>query len=729
MNVNNINQMHGSIVNLLQQSRLKEAQTQAEAIVNLCSCWTLTNQLEQNRTSYNYMLDYMRQGISDPQRENLYLRLRTDLWDIADRARILLLDKVSSHYYHETRRTQALLPPEPNLKEQLAELESIVDDIDLCQLPPHNNVIPDDLRRRHEAASRRLFINVWTSDPWTDEQVDQADLWLESNIFATHEISLLVSAVSMSLLQWFDPKKMQWLLRASVSFEVEYCERALVGVALALLQHGDRVYLYPDLTETVRKHAAEYELGKRLNTVYLQLLRCRETDSINRKMQEEILPTMLQNKDLFRKLKQSLEDEYEGDVPDWAEALDRLGLNDKIREMNDLQMQGKDIYMSTFAPLKSHPFFNDLPNWFRPFDLEHSAIPAELRQSGTFQKKLSLFFEVGALCDSDKYSLTFMLQHLPQAQRDLMFAQLSQEALDELEDNEHLDKLRRFACQPQTISNRYLQDLYRFFKISRYKGQFADPFRESINLYANPVLRIVLNRPELKREIADLFLSEQRWKEAGDIYKDLTNTLPPSNEDYEKAGFCLQKQKYYGQALRYYEKADLLAHGNAWILRHLGTCCRMTERYKEALAYYEQADAIQPGNRGVLYQIANCLADLEEYKEAMDHYFRLDLAEEHSIRAWRGIAWCAFKLERWDTAAKYYDRIPDKEKTARDWLNAGHVALVSDIPANAILLYRHAADKFGDRTEFREALLDDLTELESHGVTYNDLLLIADEVL
>lgn len=729
MNVNNINQMHGSIVNLLQQSRLKEAQTQAEALVNLCSYWTLTNQLEQNRTSYNYMLDYMRQGISDPQRENLYLRLRTDLWDIADRARILLLDKVSSHYYHETRRTQALLPPEPNLKEQLAELESIVDDIDLCQLPPHNNVIPDDLRRRHEAASRRLFINVWTSDPWTDEQVDQADLWLESNIVATHDISLLVSAVSMSLLQWFDPKKMQWLLRASVSFEVEYCERALVGVALALLQHGDRVYLYPDLTETIRKHAAEYGLGKRLNTVYLQLLRCRETDSINRKMQEEILPTMLQNKDLFRKLKQSLEDEYEGDVPDWAEALDRLGLNDKIREMNDLQMQGKDIYMSTFAPLKSHPFFNDLPNWFRPFDLEHSAIPAELRQSGTFQKKLSLFFEVGALCDSDKYSLTFMLQHLPQAQRDLMFAQLSQEALDELEDNEHLDKLRRFACQPQTISNRYLQDLYRFFKISRYKGQFADPFRESIDLYANPVLRIVLNRPELKREIADLFLSEQRWKEAGDIYKDLTNTLLPSNEDYEKAGFCLQKQKYYGLAIRYYEKADLLAHGNAWTLRHLGTCCRMTERYKEALAYYEQADAIQPGNRGVLYQIANCLADLEEYKEAMDHYFRLDLAEEHSIRAWRGIAWCAFKLERWDTAAKYYDRIPDKEKTARDWLNAGHVALVSDIPANAILLYRHAADKFGDRTEFREALLDDLTELESHGVTYNDLLLIADEVL
>ena len=729
MNEKNINSMYSSIVNLLQQSRLKEAQTQAEALLDLCGDWTLTNQLEQNRTSYNYMLDYMRQGINDPQREKLYLRLRTDLWDIADRARIQLLDKVSTHYYHELRRTQALLPPDPSLKEQLAELESIVDDIDLCQLPPYNNNIPDDLRRRHETASRRVFISTWISDPWTDEQVNQADLWLESDIVDTHDISLLTSAVGMSLLEWFDPRKMQWLLRASVSFENESCERALVGVALALLQYGDRIPLYPELTETIRKHAAELRLGERLNTVYLQLLRCRETDDINRKMQEEILPTMLKNKELFSKFKRSLEEEYEGDIPDWAEAMDRLGLNDKIREMNDLQLEGKDIYMSTFAPLKSHPFFNDLPNWFRPFDLENSAIPAELRQNGAFQQKLSLFFEVGNLCDSDKYSLAFMLQHLPQAQRDLMFAQLSNETLEEMKDDKHLDKLRNFANLPQTISNQYLQDLYRFFKLSRYKGQITDPFREDIDLYANPVLSIVLDRPELKREIADLFLSEQRWKEAGDIYMDLTLILPPSNEDFEKAGFCLQKQKLYELALRYYEQADLMNHNNAWTLRHMGTCSRLLEKHADALAYYQEANALQPGNRAVLYQIANCLTELHEYQEAMDHYFRLDLAEEHSLRAWRGIAWCAFKLQRWDTAQKYYDRIPDKEKTAQDWLNAGHLALVTGATDNAAEYYRRADGMMGNHTAFREALLDDITELESHGVTYSDLVLIADMTL
>ena len=729
MNENNINSMHASIVELLEENRLKEAQTQAQALSDLCGDWTLANRLEQNRTSYNYMLDYMRQGISDPQREDLYLRLRTDLWDIADRARIQLLDKVSANYYHELRRTRALLPPDPSLKEQLAELESIVDDIDLCQLPPHNNVIPDDLRRRHEAASRRVFISTWTSDPWTDEQVSQADQWLESNIVDTHDICLLTSAVGMSLLQWFDPRKLQWLLKASVSFDNEPCERALVGVALALLQHGDRIPLYPDLAATIREHAAEYWLGKRLNTVYLQLLRCRETEDINRKMQEEILPTMLKNKDLFQKIKQSLEEEYEGDVPDWAEALDRLGLNDKFREMSDLQMQGKDIYMSTFARLKTHPFFNDLPNWFRPFDPEHSAIPAELRQGGALQQKFCLFFEAGALCDSDKYSLAFVLQHLSQAQRDMMLAQLNQEIGDEMDDNERLGILRHAAMLPQAISNRYLQDLYRFFKLSRYKGQLPDPFREGIDLYGNPVLGQLLNQPELKREIADLFLSEQRWKEAGDIYMGLTCMMVPSDEDYQKAGFCLQKQRHYAMALRYYEQADLINHHNAWTLRHMGTCCRMMEKPADALAYYQEADALQPGNRAVIYHMANCLAEMGEYQEAMDHYFRLDLAEEHSLRAWRCIAWCAFRLGRWDTAQKYHDRIPDQEKTAQDWLNAGHLALVTEGLASAVERYRRADEMMGDHDEFREMLLEDIGELADHGVTCRDLELIADMTL
>ena len=39
--------------------------------------------------------------------------------------------------------------------------------------------------------------------------------------------------------------------------------------------------------------------------------------------------------------------------PDWEKAFESSGLGDKIREMNELQLEGADVYMSTFARTSS----------------------------------------------------------------------------------------------------------------------------------------------------------------------------------------------------------------------------------------------------------------------------------------------------------------------------------------------------------------------------------------
>ena len=76
------------------------------------------------------MLDYMRQGANDPERWNLYLKMLTDTWAIADQSRLLMLDNASSNYYHEVRRA----PTSPDLanygiKTILHILESFNDDL------------------------------------------------------------------------------------------------------------------------------------------------------------------------------------------------------------------------------------------------------------------------------------------------------------------------------------------------------------------------------------------------------------------------------------------------------------------------------------------------------------------------------------------------------------------------------------------------------------------------
>ena len=110
MNEQAIQEQYQHIVTLLKQQRLKEAQSQLEAFLWNSGDWTLRNRLEQAQTSYQYMLQYMRQGIDDPERQKLYRQILTETWEVADQARLSLLDGVSTHYYHSLRNNRERLP-------------------------------------------------------------------------------------------------------------------------------------------------------------------------------------------------------------------------------------------------------------------------------------------------------------------------------------------------------------------------------------------------------------------------------------------------------------------------------------------------------------------------------------------------------------------------------------------------------------------------------------------
>lgn len=67
---------------------------------------------------------------------------------------------------------------------------------------------------------------------------------------------------------------------------------------------------------------------------------------------------MMKNVSIMRNMKYGFEENIDENDrnPDWEKAFEQSGLGDKIREMNELQLEGADVYMSTFAQLKSYPF-------------------------------------------------------------------------------------------------------------------------------------------------------------------------------------------------------------------------------------------------------------------------------------------------------------------------------------------------------------------------------------
>ena len=165
----------------------------------------------------------------------------------------------------------------------------------------------------------------------------------------------------MSLMENFDLRKFMLLFDAYQHSSNQVNQRALVGIALLTFTYDSRLYIYPEIKARLELLNESKDLAENLNRIQIQLLRSRETKKIDKKMREEIIPEMIKKVNrMNRKLDidEAEEESYSEDKnPDWNEWIEESGLNDKLKEMSELQMEGADVYMSTFSQLKTFPFF------------------------------------------------------------------------------------------------------------------------------------------------------------------------------------------------------------------------------------------------------------------------------------------------------------------------------------------------------------------------------------
>ena len=731
MNEQAIQEQYQHIVSLLEQKRLKEAQIQLEAFLWNCNDWTLRNRLEQAKVSYQYMLQYMRQGVNDPERQKLYRQLLAETRELAEQARISLLDEVSTHYYHALHKNKRNMAAGYGMSSWLKVLEPFPDDMAVCQLMPDNKQSLDSALQRHEETAQYLFLTTWGNSGWTAEEEQEARMYLESELLPVNDLCLFTGAVLLSLMECFDPRKFSWLLDAATHADTQVSQRALVIIAIVLHIHPNRLWLYPELEARLSLLNEDGSFGKQLNRVYIQLLRSQETEKIDKKMREEIIPEMMKNVSIMRNMKYGFEENMDEDDrnPDWEKAFEESGLGDKIREMNELQLEGADVYMSTFAQLKSYPFFQNPHNWFYPFDMQHSGIIREFGLKPTGDNAiLSLILQSGFFCNSDKYSLCFTMAHIPQAQRNMMLSQMTSQDLNELMDESKSSGLRQYAQRPDVISNQYIHDLYRFFKLSQRRHEFRDIFKEEIALHRIPALKDILRKPELLVTIADFHFRKEHPAEALGIYQEVIDMNYADADIFQKTGYCLQKEKRYKEAISAYRKADVLKPDHIWTIRHLATCYRQLRDFASALEYYRKVEAMQPENRNVTFFIGSCLAEQERYEEALQCFFKLDLMENDCIKAWRAIGWCSFVSGKSEQAMRYYEKVLALKPIATDYLNAGHVALRLGNMEKAAELYGKAASESGNRETFLDMFDKDKETLIKLGIDENDIPLIRDLV-
>ncbi|MCK4989315.1 MAG: tetratricopeptide repeat protein, partial [Bacteroidales bacterium] len=690
-------------------------------------------QQEHLEHTYEQMLNYMLEGVQDPERDKVYKKLLTSILELADRVKDQLLEKQSGwHTYilkQEVDRQQELTG-----KSVIETLDDLSFKRELDEMIDEGRVSPEATDERRRRLSMEIFRHLWLSNRYNEAENSLSAAILSCRDFLWHEKALYISGILLSGLRYWDEEKVHRLIDFAGEEQQEVSARAIVALVILLYRYDDRIEFYPNIVHRLKLMKEDLKLEQNFEKIALQLIRTRDTMEIGRKLQEDLMPEMA-------KLKPKLEDKLKmddirdellegGRNPDWESMFSESDdLYKKVDEFMSLQMEGADVYMTTFAHLKQFPFFNELTNWLVPF---HEANPdlSEIYSSRSDVFDPDIFVDglkkTPFLCNSDKYSFIFNIRYLPDDQKKM----LSNAFLMELEGLQEMiadEKLTSGDFTKRTVFIQYIQDLYRFFKISPFKNEFEDVFGGKLDLYRSWFFQEIIEDDSIIRNIAEYLFEKDHYEEALDIFKMLLDEQPEGRELLEKAGYCYQKEGNYREAIGYYTRIGLSGEQNMWTLKNLGICYRKINDYQAALEVYEKASSLQPDDQTNESLIGYCHLKLGNYQTALKHYFKIEYLNPGNQHILRPIAWCYFALGELEKSDKYFTNVFELKPGYYDYINYGHVQWALGNKRDAIELYiQSLRDLNFEMEDFLKTMEEDQSMLIRNGINKKDIPLMLD---
>jgi tetratricopeptide (TPR) repeat protein len=740
MDVARLNQQHKKVCSLVSQKHIKQSLDILSDMITNASSGEHRDEYEKIVMTYKNMLAYTIDGIVDPERNRIYNKLIQSILLLSDRVRQDILSHNSGwHTYWIKQQAE---------KEMRLSGKNIIETVDDLMfkseldewLKLNNEIIPDpesNLHKKHRRLIKNIFNHLWLTDYYGEAENSLIDIILKSGNFLWHEASLFTTALTLSALRTWQTEKIFHLLRIYEDGKEKVMERALSGLLLNLYYYDGRILLYPDLVEKLEKLTMDGSFKEQSRIIVLQIIRSRETEKLGRRLHDEILPKVEKLKPMMEE-KLDLENilpHFNNDEknPDWSKMFNESDeIFKTMEELTKLQMEGADVYMSAFANMKHFDFFKDFQNWFVPFYPDHETIDEIYKDEilGPSTNELAeALYKTPFICNSDKYSLLLNLKYLPAAQKTMMIKvfRMELEGLQQLNDDEAaIDPYRNFRINV----TQYLQDIYRFFKLSPYRKEFEDIFYGKLDIYNSEFFRIIFRSSDAETSLADYFFSKDFYDDALYLYLKHENEKSSDAHIYEKIAYCFQQKENYASALKYYQRAELIDR-KAWTVKKIGLCFRKLGKTEESLEYYLQAVNMESANIHSIIMVAHSYLDLKDYEEALKYYFKIEYSDPGNLKILRPIAYCYFALGRFEDSEKYYDRLAENNKlSTHDQINKGHLALCEGKKREAINLYRQSL-RGGEITkeQFLTIFAEDSPLLITLGVNPDDLPIILDHLL
>ena len=686
-----VNGQLDSIQSAIRERRLAQALTNLENYLLTYAHPQESEQLRSIRDDYHLMTDYWQRGFRDSQRHKLYQSLLQRMQMLTTNLTINEYIRQAPFVLNAYKRCRAARQ-NWSLVALRQELENYVAELALLELKPEHTRRTEErlLCEQHQRLLSSLFDYVWTSHTWSERTADAFTDLLLSPTIDSNDQRLLVSAVTLSLLNIFDFHKLRVLMNVySRSADEQVRQRALVGWTLGL--DSRQMAVWPEMLIMLKQLTDDDRCRQELKELQMQFIYCLKADEDSQKIQQEMIPEIIKNNDQFRITRNGLE-EIEEDAmedilhPELSEQ--RMeNLEATMRKMIDMQRAGSDIYFGGFSQMKRFPFFNDTSNWLMPFNTKHPAL-SEVMADERNKRILVGLLSRSPFCDSDAYSFTLgfhqATNQLPKHMLDL----LDRGELSVIGEQMFGEDMQ----QPAFLRRKYLQDVYRFFRLFPSRSVFNNPFN------------IITGSGRL------FFFCESCFCET------------PLVSDFVEVAAFLAKQRYQRAALRVLKNCPEQVHGERYYLtlatlsaaeatdcyqkvlaqnpqqpqalRGLARTHFAEQDYQGALDAYEQLLSLHPNHHNYLLNKAVCLANLQQYDKAQKILFKMNYEMPDNQNIKRVLAWILVGSGKLEQATSLYEQLLETPRPD-DYLNSGFCKWICGQIVEAVELFRKYADACG----------------------------------
>ncbi|MDE6697121.1 MAG: tetratricopeptide repeat protein [Muribaculaceae bacterium] len=684
------------------------------------------NKISQNESTYKYMLEYFSRGLSDPGREDMLAEIRRSLFDIAQQIDKDASSTDSPEIYFSTLRMCRLRPTLLATSfDKVKELKAMAD------LALASGQYPDSVMSQIETEEEKIFNTLWTADCLTTDDYRLVNEAIKDGLLPFTTATLCISAIGLSLMRYYSREAFLSLIELSKEESVGISARALTTLILTLSHWHTEIADDSKVVDALQTLPDIEGMSKKIRNVVKTTVSTRDTDRVSRKMQRDVIPGLMQfGPDIIQRLKKTSEEASFADLeanPEWEELLRKSGLEDKLRELTEMQSDGADVMMVAFSNLKSFPFFRQVRNWFLPFTVHHPMLRPlhSIDDDGVS----SLLEMSGLMCDSDKYSFAFSLSSMPDAQRKMVLSQMHAQTEQMKEQMHELQALKAGAEYEEELT-RYSRDLYRFHKLYPKRGEFFDPFADALDFSAIPVISSIMQSADEVAPIAEFYFKRGYYADALPLLQTVAKESAASPHVWEKIGFCLEKTPNGNyEAIEAYMKAQLFNPDSRWISRRLGVNYRKVGDYRNAVEYLEMARPEDGSfDRNLSLLIADTLADSRKWEESLNELYRVDYETPDDPEVIRRMAKCAFNMSDLDKAEKSMKRISNIDLTESDYRLMGHIAFLKKDFAEATRLYRLTVRPNDDKRLWKTQILADIDILTSLGASRSDLILLLESI-